>query len=544
MAAAAFLGGLCGASPALAQPAEGTAASRCTALAGESLSGLEIVSAQLTAAGAMPRASAGNGPPALILLRHCLVQGVINRRVGAGGRAFGIKFELRMPTEWNGRFLFQGGAGLDGVVASATGTIPNSAQAPALVRGFAVVTTDAGHSGSPVDASFATDQQARVDYGYNAIDKVTLAAKSLMARFYGRAPQYSYFIGCSNGGRQALTASQRLPLYFDGIVAGDPTIRFSRVALDEIWNLRVLARIAPQDGLGRPIYSRAISDANLKLVHDAVLKRCDAKDGLADGMINDWQACDFDPAVLACKRGAAANCLAAGQVQALRDLHSGPRTRDGKALYGRFNYDTGISSAAWRGMRLGTSDTGAANAADATLGLGGFRYFQLTPPDPGFDPAAGLNLDQLLERIGATASIADADNPYLETFAGRGKMILYNGLSDQGLASSVLVDWYDRMLAATGPRARDSVRLFLIPGMLHCGGGEATDRFETLDAIMDWVERAKAPDRITASSSRGAALKRPLCPYPAVARYAGGDANLAESFVCSPSGSWPAPHQS
>ncbi|MEO6151623.1 MAG: tannase/feruloyl esterase family alpha/beta hydrolase [Croceibacterium sp.] len=474
----------------------------------------------------------GSGP-AQALPQHCLVRGTINRRVGVGGRTFGIGFELRMPLSWNGRFLFQGGAGLDGVVAPATGTTSNSALPPALTRGFAVVSTDAGHSGSPIDASFATDQQARVDYGYNALDKVTLTAKALITGFYSEAPHFSYFVGCSNGGRQALTAAQRLPLYFDGIVAGDPTIRFSRVTLDQVFNLSVLARIAPKDAQGRPIYSRAFSDADLKLVRQGVLARCDATDGLADGMINDWQSCGFDPAVLVCKGTKSATCLTQAQVEVLHDLHRGPRVADGKLAYGAFNYDTGIASSTWRGMRLGTSDTGTANAADATLGLGAFRYLQLTPHDAKFDPLTRLDVDDLVERTRVTAALTDADDPFLATFAARGKMIVYNGLSDQGLASSVLVDWYDRMLKATGAGARESVRLFLVPGMLHCGGGEATDRFEMLDAIMDWVEGGAAPARIVAASSRETGLTRPLCPYPATAHYAGGDVNSAASFTCS-----------
>jgi feruloyl esterase len=520
--------------PARAQEPASEIGARCRAMANAALPGTEIGKAEFVPAG--PMSSPGGPPnaPRTNLPEHCLIRGVLNPRTGAGGRPFGIGFELRMPTQWNRRFLFQGGGGLDGVINPAIGNIPNSSGPIALARGFAVVSTDAGHGGSPIDASFGLDQQARIDYAYNALDKVTLEAKRLIARFYGAGPAHSYFVGCSNGGRQAMTAAQKLPLYFDGIVAGDPTISFSRVAIDEVWNVQQVAKIAPKDAEGRPILAKAFSDADLALVKTSLLKRCDARDGLADGMINDWQRCDFNPVVLACKAGKTANCLSKGQIGVLRALHDGPRTPAGQSIYGPFNYDTGVASSSWRGMRLGTSQTGTSNAADATLGVGQFKYFQITPPDPGFDPLAPLDYGKVLDRVRATAAMADADSPYLETFARRGKLIAYNGLSDQGLASSELVDWYQKMLGATGPAGRENVRLYLVPGMLHCGGGDATDQFEMLEAIVSWAEDGKAPDRILATSRQRPDLSRPLCPFPSVARYRGGREEDAASFKCEP----------
>lgn len=521
------------ANPARAQSSAPDGA-RCRAMASAIMPGTEISQAEFIAAGSMTALAGPPGAARPELPEHCLVKGVINPRKGAGGRAFGIGFELRMPTNWNRRFLFQGGGGLDGVINPAIGNVANAPGPVALGRGFAVVSTDAGHSGSPIDASFGVDQQARIDYAYNALDKVTIEAKRLIAQYYGAAPNHSYFAGCSNGGRQAMTAAQKLPLYFDGIVAGDPTIRFSRVAIDEVWNVQQLARIAPRDAEGRPIIAKAFSEADLALVKTALLKRCDAKDGLADGMIHDWQRCDFNPAILSCKAGKTATCLSKAQVATLNALHEGPRTPKGEHLYGPFNYDTGIASSSWRGMRLGSAEKGAPNAADATLGAGQFKYFQVTPPEPSFDVLAPLDYGAVLDRVRATAAMADADSPYLETFLGRGKLITYNGLSDQGLASSELVDWYQKMIAATGPAAQDSSRLFLVPGMLHCGGGDATDQFEMLDAIVRWVEEGQAPERILATSKQRPGLSRPLCPFPTVARYKGGKEDDAESFRCEP----------
>jgi feruloyl esterase len=515
-------------------PAASAGAERCAALAG--VAGSPVRSAELVPSGPARGSAPGPAPAAAapILPTHCLVRGTINPRKGHGGRDFGIGYELRLPLDWNGRFLFQGGGGLDGVVLPAIGTIANSGQGPTLARGFAVVSTDAGHSGSPIDASFGTDQQARIDYAYNALDKVTIEAKRLVEAFYGSAPRFSYMVGCSNGGRQALTIAQRMPLYYDGIVAGAPAMRFSGIAIAQVWNQSVVAAAAPKDPAGRPILSRAFSDADLQLVRDAVIRRCDARDGLADRMINDWQGCDFDPAELSCRPGQSGGCLAPRQVEALRLLYRGPVAPDGTHIYGPYTYDTGIASPAWRGIRLGTSPTGEANAGDGTLGLGQLRHYQLTPPDPTFDPFAPYDLGEVLSRVRSTAAMGDADSPYLQSFAAHGKLIVYNGLSDQGMATPVIADWYERMVAATGQPGRDAVRLFAVPGMLHCGGGEATDRFEMLDAIVDWVERGKAPDRIPATSSQVPGLSRPLCPYPQIARYTGGDTAAAGSFTCSP----------
>lgn len=183
-------------------------------------------------------------------------------------------------------------------------------------------------------------------------------------------------------------------------------------------------------------------------------------------------------------------------------------------------------------MRLGNSKTGVPDSADATLGLGQLAQFQMTPPEPGLSPRDRIDYDALLDRVRYTAAMADGDSPFLETFARHGKMIVYNGLSDQGMASSELIDWYAKVQAVNGPGVSDSVRLFLIPGMLHCDGGDATDRFDMLQAIVDWVEKGKAPNRILATSQSLPGVSRPLCPHPLVARYKGGDRKSAASFAC------------
>jgi hypothetical protein len=470
--------------------------------------------------------------PGMLLPEHCLFIATLAPRSGAQGQRLGIGIELRLPVIWNGRFAFEGGGGLDGLLRPSYGSVWGSIRPPALARGFAVASTDGGHrSSSMLDPHFALDQQARIDYAYNAVDKATFIAKALMARFYGRAPRRSYFIGCSNGGRQAMMVAERMPLQFDGVVAGDPTFRFTRINLDQAWNEIVLARAAPKDAAGRPILSRVMSEADLRLVASAVLKQCDGLDGLVDGMINDYRACHFDPAVLTCRGGKTPNCLTQAQVAALKALMDGPHDSRGRALYAPFPYDAGIADPAFYHMHFGTSPTGALNSADATLGFDSLRYFSMTPPEPGFD-AMQFDFDRDPQRLLETAALSDADSIYLESFARHGKLILYHGLSDQGLSPLATAAWYDRLQSADGGRVEDWARLFLVPGMIHCGGGPATDQFDMLAAIQAWVEEGHAPERIIARGKSFPGVTRPLCPYPTIARYHGGDAKSEKSFAC------------
>jgi feruloyl esterase len=466
------------------------------------------------------------------LPEHCHIKGMINEREGADGKTYGIGFNLRLPIDWNGRFVFEGGGGLDGILAFGEGAVFGIYDPSALARGYAVVTSDGGHQAkSSLDASFGYDQQARLDYAYNAMDQVTRVGKALVQRFYGATPEYSYFLGCSNGGRQAMMAAQRFPLYFDGIVAGNPAFRLARIAMDQVWNVQVSAAIAPKGEDGKPILSKAFSDADLKLVADGVLKKCDALDGLKDGMINDWLHCGFQPDELMCAAEKTDQCLSATQVKALHKLYEGPLDAQGKQLYGSFVYDTGIAGPAWRGMRLGTAPDGNWNAADVMLGFETLRQYAMTPPDRDFDPMT-FRFPEDVWRTEEMHALGDADKTYINTFGKHGKMIVYDGLSDQSMAPGALADWYNAVRRDTGEWITDSVRLFMVPGMTHCGGGQSTDRFDMLTAIQAWVEDGKAPDRIIATGKAFPGISRPLCPYPKVARYDGGDQDSAESFAC------------
>jgi feruloyl esterase len=444
---------------------------------------------------------------------------------------YGTSIELRLPANWNRRLLFQGGGGLNGVLSPAMGNVAGFTSA--LSRGFAVVSTDSGHRGrSAIDTRFGADQQAKLDFAYQAVARTTREAKGLLQRYYGSKPEYSYYMGCSTGGREAMMAAQRLPLEFDGVVAGNPSFNLTRVAINQVWSLQTITRLAPRDASGKPLMHEAFTDAQLKGISEAVLQQCDALDGLRDGMINDFQACKFDPRSQVCGTRTApgpAQCLTAAQATGLRDVMSGARNSRGESLYGAFPYDTGIAAPAWRSMHLGSATTEPANA---TLGRDTLREFSITPPDPTLDPRK-FDFDRDVVRTSETAAINDAVATLLTTFAGHGgKMIVYHGLSDQAMATGALTAWYEHLSPRNAGGPQDWARLFLVPGMTHCGGGQSTDNFDMLSAIQNWVEQGQAPDRVVASGKAFPETTRPLCPFPKVARYDSGDTKDQRSFSC------------
>ena len=524
----AVVAALAGSAAAQAAP-EASFAQRCAALRHPHWADLRVEDVRVVRAGRVP----GPTPQAQVdLPLHCLFRATLAPRTGEQGQQLGIGVELRLPQSWNGRFLFQGGGGLDGALGPSYGLISGTHFTPALSRGFAVVATDGGHrSRSLIDPQFALDQQARIDYGYNALAQTTVIAKALINTFYGKAPSHSYFVGCSNGGRQAMMVAERLPLQFDGVVSGDPSFRLTRTNIDEAWNEIVLARIAPRDAEGHPLISQSLLPSDLQLVSAAVLKQCDALDGLADGMINDFRACHFDPAVLVCHGPKTPQCLSEPQVGALKDLMAGPHDAQGRPLYAAFPYDAGISDPAFYRMHFGTATQGRPNSADATLGFDTLRYLALTPADPQFD-VFRFDFDKDTARTQESSKLIDADAINLNTFARHSKLILYHGLSDQGLSPLDTLAWYERVQAVQPAPLQNWARLYMIPGMTHCAGGPSTDQFDMLEAIQAWVEHATPPDRIMARGDTFPGEERPLCPYPQVARYVGGDSHQAQSFRC------------
>ncbi len=457
---------------------------------------------------------------------YCILKGELDRRTGADGKPYFIGFELRLPSSWSGRFMFQGGGGTDGAVnpalgAAGTGDTPN-----ALARGYAVVSTDAGHQGRGPE--FGLDPQARIDFAYRALGEVATVGRAIAERHYGRPIEHSYIAGCSNGGRQAMMAAQRFPQLFDGALAGNPGFRLTRAAAAEGFNTREFNAIAPPDDQGRPITSQAFSASELKLVSDSVLAACDGLDGLQDGLINDVKACRFDAATLACQQGQTTPCLDPEKTVTLARVFEGPKLPSGESIYGPFPWDAGVAAPGWRAWMLGTSPTAQNNSMNATLGFGSIRYYFRTPADPAYDPAT-FDAARDWPLMQATREINDAGGA-IDAFAKKGgKLMIYHGMSDPVFSAADSMTWIDGL-----PAGRDAhARLFLVPGMNHCSGGPATDRFDALSALEAWVERGEAPERITAKGAALPNIERPLCSYPKVARFTGGHSASADSFVCA-----------
>lgn len=492
-------------SPAHAADAHGA----CAALTKFSMPGHRVV---VRAAKELPASAPGTSPA---VPAHCRVDGVIDERTGQDGKHYGIGFAVALPTQWNGRFLFQGGGGLNGSVQPPLGGA-YAGDGSALARGFAVASTDSGHQGAVFDGSFFQDQQAALNFLYQAVGEVTVVAKDLVARRYGKSPQHSYFVGCSTGGREAMLMSQRYPNYFDGIVAAAPAARTSFSNLGLRYATAALNAIAPLDAQGNPQTRAAFSDADRKLIIDGVLEACDGLDGSKDGFIFAPQKCDFDPGALSCRGEKQQGCLSAGQVQAIRAVMQGPRTASGRQVYPGYFYDTGI-----------------ANIQGLPGILAGPVIPEGRPVGTRFDVDAAA-----FEAMDARAMVGDSSAwTNLGTFRGHGgKLIFVHGASDPWFSARESVRYYEQLRSDNADATlTDWSRLFLVPGMGHCAGGARTlDRFDMLGAIVDWVEGGHAPERVIASGSSAPGESRPLCPYPTHAHYDGsGNAHDAASYSCT-----------
>lgn len=485
---------------------------------------------------------AGNAATGATLPGHCVIKGAMNPRVGEDGRNYAIGFELSLPDNWNGRFLYLGGGGNDGSLRDTSQSASISGGTPSpLGQGYAVVSTDAGHTGASA-ALFGHDPQARIDHAYNAHDKTAQAAKTLISNRYGRGPEYSYFAGCSGGGRQGMMFSQRFPEYFDGIIAGAPAMRVSSGAtVAAMWNNIQFNNIAPTDASGNRILSQAFSNGDLNLVSDAIVQACDAADGASDGLVENFQACRFDPAVLQCSGAKADSCLSAVQVGALKAMYSGPRNSAGQPLYAGQPWDPGIRAPGWRAWTLGTSTTATPNSAYSALMSDALVHEFFTPPDPTFN-VLNFNFDADPARMEAFSQVYDT---YRDATLARyqqhgGKLMFIHGMSDPIFSALDTLDYYQRLAANNGGMAETQkfARAFFVPGMTHCSGGPATDNFDAIQALADWVERGVAPASIAAKALANNAYfpnrTRPLCPYPQFAKYKGtGSLEEASSFVCA-----------
>ncbi len=516
----------------------------CTALA----SGFNFPSTTITAASVVPAGSVTfAGQP---IAEHCLVTGAMDRRTGANG-AYAIGFEMRLPTAWNGRFYYQANGGTDGSVVPAIGTQSN---ASALKQGFAVISSDAGHTGSQ-NPTFGIDPQARLDYGYQALGKLTPMAKAMIATAYGKGPDRSYIGGCSNGGRHTMVAASRYADQYDGYLVGDPGTVLPHAALANTAGAQAYAKFAtnPAD------LSTGFTQAERLLVSKAVLAKCDALDGATDGLIQATKACqlafDLNRDVPTCAGARDGTCLSAAQKTAIAGLFAGAKTGNGTLIYSSWPYDSGFATAGWAFWKF---------TVPVILDSGALAMiWQVPPADPatfnGANFALTSNIDSLYQAIHATNATYTEDSlsfmapPHLEqvnTLVERGaKMMIYHGTSDPIFSSDHSVSVWERWNQTYNGVASNFARLFLVPGMNHCSGGPSTDQFDMLTPLVNWVENGQAPDAVIAGArgpgnaggvnndvpaSWSPTRTRPLCPYPQIAKLKVGATDLesAASFSC------------
>jgi len=524
--------------------------------ASQSIPGIEIVASKLQ--------EAGNNLP-----RHCIITVLANRRTGADGKAYAIQFELRLPAEWNGRFLHQVNGGNDGVVVPALGPKPDglgSGGTVPLARGFAVLSSDSGHSGSDpankaqglaAGAVFGLDPQARRDYGYAADMTLSPVAKKIIALHYGRQPDRSYMAGCSNGGRHAMVAASRMPENYDGFLVGNPGFDLPRAAIQHAWDVQAFLKADPD-------LRKSITKEDAQLVASRITETCDALDGANDGLTSNLAACQkaFDLKSLACAPGQNSACLPQAKVDALKTSLAGPKNSKGEALYSDWPLDGGIGTGNWRTWKVESPIAPWNNyPIIATMGAASLNYIFSTPPvavegsnDKLIDALKAYDFDKdapkIFARDGTFTESAmdfmtppDVDDPKLTGLQAAGrKMLIFHGQADPVFSVNDTIRWYDRLSKNAQGHADDFVRLFTIPGGTHCGGGVALDKFDALTALTDWVERGKAPERIVASidpankeipPTWSANRSRPLCPYPSYAAYSGsGNIEDVASFVC------------
>jgi feruloyl esterase len=474
----------------------------CESLASLSLPQAKITSAQAIAAGNF---SPGSGEqPIHNLPAFCRVAATL-----APSKDSDIKIEVWMPAaEWNGKFQAVGNGGW-------SGAINHGGLAGAVRHGYASASTDTGHAGGSAEFAFGHPEKL-IDFGYRSEHEMTVKAKAVIAAFYGSGPKLSYWNGCSSGGKQGLKEAQKFPEDYDGIVAGAPANNWVALLSSDMANTVAMLK----DPASR------IPPAGLALLHKAAVDACDALDGVKDGVIDDPTKCHFDPAVLLCEGSETENCLTAAQVEAARKVYGpfiNPRTHE--EIYPGLEPGSELGWVAFTGP------------GPFPISNDYFRYVVHGNPDwdfRGFD--AGQDIAQAEKLDGD--NVLKAVDPDLGKFVSHGgKLILYHGWSDNLIAPLNSVHYYESVVAKLGGRKRteESVRLFMAPGMGHCGGGDGPNSFDMIPALEQWVEQAEAPMSVWASRRTGGQVNstRPLCPYPQAAKYKGsGSTDDAANFVC------------
>ena len=418
-----------------------------------------------------------------------------------------IRMEIWLPTSgWNKKFEANGNGGWAGSI------LPERLE-EGVQRGYAAAMTDTGHEGN--SASFALGHTEKlVDFGTRSVHEMAVQGKAIVKAFYGEAPKLSYWNGCSQGGRQGLKEVQLYPNDFDGLVAGSPAVNWTGRAMQAIW----IAQATHKDE------ASFVPNTKFAAIHNAALTACDANDGVKDGVIEDPTRCHFDPQVIECKGADAPTCLTSAQVQTVRKIYSDvTNQRTGQALFP--GHEPG-SEMGWRTM-----------ASQTPFGLGTDLFRYVVFQNPSWDYKS-FNFDSDVDATLKAAGDLNALNPNIKSFLDRGgKIVQYHGWGDPQISPRASVNYYVSVLDSLGGASKvmGSYRLFMVPGMAHCGGGDGTSTFDMLAALEQWVEGKKAPERIEASRVRNGKVDRtrPLCPYPQVAVYKGsGSTDESANFAC------------
>ena len=443
---------------------------------------------------------------------YCQITGEFEKRKGVKGKDYAIGFGLNLPFDWNGRFLFQGGGGLNGLIREPLGALA-AGDTPALFRGFAVASTDSGHQSDTVfDPLFFEDQQALLNFYSGAVSKTAKLVSQLITGVYSQPAQTNYFVGCSTGGREAMTMSQRFPDLFDGIIAGAPA---RQTNYSEIADLYVAKTLRALSGNNQPPFS----DKKQKAIEQALLAQCDGLDGREDGLIFAVEQCGFDPGKMICDgQQHSDSCLTTEEAEGLVTAFNGPVDSNGNNVYPGFFFDTGIDDKPAR------SAPGLLSAQPGPLGRARI--------DEPFDIDRELAIADGFPLEPGNATLTNLSTFVVE----ENKLMFFHGVSDPWFSAKDTLGYFKDMVAQNGGEEQVSQwsQFYFVPGMGHCRGGEqALDQFDMLTSLVDWVEKGDKPDSVVAWGESMPEEPRPLCPYPSVTTYKGeGDVSDADSYVC------------